>query len=74
MEEKIRYELAKFGDCKKDDTICADEQLSDAEKISYMVALNLGMIKEDDFLWFGNKQDYPYGIGDNAWIIRKTRE
>lgn len=71
-EGKMKYELVKFGDCEKEDIVCADETLSDAEKISYMVALNLKMIKEDDFLWFGVKYDYPFGIGSESWVIRKT--
>lgn len=70
----MKYKLVKFGDCDGEDIICADPGLSETDFISYMVALNLKMIKEEDFLWFGVKYDYPYGIDDTSWVIRKEVE
>lgn len=69
----MKYELVKFGDCDGEDIICADG-LSEADMISYMVALNLEMIREEDFLWFGVKYDYAFGIGDEDWVIRKVKD
>jgi hypothetical protein len=69
-----KYRLVKFKNVDDKDIICADNGLSDAEKIAFVVGLNSGAIKEEDFLWFGFKTDYCFGVGPDDWVIRQIEE
>ena len=71
---KYIYKLIKFKDVSEEDTICADNELSDADKIAFVVGLNSGIVKEEDFLWFGFKLNYSFGTDSESWVIQRIEE
>ena len=69
----MKYKLIRFEDTTEEDIICVDTDLRDAEKIAFIVGLNLGVIKEEDFLWFGTKDCYSF-VSPDEWVIKQEKE
>lgn len=67
---RMKYEVIEFGKADENDIICVDSTMNAPEVISFAAGLNLGIIKEEDFLWFGKKEDYLY-CSEYTWVIRK---
>ena len=72
-KNRMKYKLVKLQDVDEKDMISADRELSDSDKIAFVVGLNSGVIKEEDFLWFGLKDNYIY-LDRETWVIQQVEE
>jgi len=68
--KNTKYTLTQYKDVKEEDIIFVDASISDADKVAFLVGLNLRVIKEEDFLWFGTKDCFLY-TNPNEWVIKK---
>lgn len=70
MDKNWKYKLMKFKDVPDDMKVCADHDLSEADMLSYIVALNLGMVGED-IVSFYYTDSYPY-FSKDSYVIAKV--
>ena len=69
----IKYIAKPFGDVNPENEVCCyDPELSDQDCISATVALNAGMVKEEDACSFYHPEAYSYASKNKIVIVRNN--
>lgn len=66
-----KYYVKKIQDITDDEVCCVDPDLSELDAISGALALNSGVINEEDAYCFYPKEAYPFAPTTHLVMVRK---